>query len=92
MMTAFELYYKKRPIELILPGSNNPICLNLISFESFNNKVNNNKFHFIKISPINIQDFDYFTGKILDFYIYRELNKHLKLFYINESFFFELII
>ena len=90
-MTNLEVFHKNRPIELNLPGNPNPLYLDLISFELFNEDSIFNKFYFIKLKPINLDEFDFFSVKILTFYINQKLKKYLKLFYINESFFFELI-
>jgi hypothetical protein len=90
-MTNLELFHQNRPIELHLPGTTKKLVLDLVIFKSFENEPKRTKFHFLKMKPINIKDFDYFTNKVLFFYVHRQLKKYLRLFYINETFYFELI-
>ena len=45
----------------------------------------------LRVQLLNLETFDYFTTKILYFYIRKELKKYMNLFYIQENFYFELI-
>ena len=92
-MKNIVIFHKKRPIELKLKGSKNKLILELISFKTYQNKLSEKKenYHFISLKPLNLETFDYFTTKILYFYIRKELKKYMNLFYIQENFYFELI-
>ena len=92
-MKNIELFHKNRPIELKLKGSEDKLVLELVSFKSFRN-IHIDKtqdYYFIRLKPKNLNNFNYFTNKILYFYIRKELRKYLNLFYIRENFFFELL-